>query len=136
MKKLLCVLLVAIFSFSLAIQVLAADSLIMPRYNNVDYVNTEFNISDSGKAIVRVQYMGIEGETTGATITTKIEKKFLWWWNDVDDASWTDQATGYNFSTTHSVDLSSGGTYRCTYEYSIYGTGATDEISGEIEREY
>ena len=137
MKKLLCVLLVAIFSFSLAIQVLAADSLIMPRYNNVDYVNTEFNISDSGKAIVRVQYMGIEGETTGATITTKIEKKFLWWWNDVDGASWTDESNTHYCSNTHSYQLSKSGTYRATITYTVYGSGGeADVITREMEEKY
>ena len=132
MRKILCFALVVIFCFLTVVQA----SAITPRYNNVNQISTEFNISSSGKAIVYVSYSGIEGETTGATITTKIEKKFLWWWNDVDNASWVDQASGASFSTTHSVNLSSGGTYRCTYEYNIYGTGATDVISGEIEREY
>ena len=132
MRKILCFALAVVFCLLTVVQA----SEITPRYNNVNQIITDFNISSSGRATVYVSYSGTDGVTTGATITTKIEKKFLWWWNDVDNASWVDQVSGADFLTTHSVNLSSGGTYRCTYEYNIYGTGATDVISGEIEREY
>lgn len=137
MKKLLSVTIVLMPCFLSAVNVLANDYGVAPCYNNVSDTFTDFSIDSNGKASVYVSFDGYSGVTTGATISVKLEKKILWWWSDVDNASWSDEVSGSTFSTTHTIQLSSGGTYRCTYEYQIRGTGgATDTITGEIECKY
>ena len=137
MKKALAVILTLVFCFLMVIPAFATETAVTPRYNNVVKDNTRFYITSDGEAQVRLEFIGYEGITTGATITTKIQKKVLWWWNDVDGASWTDEVSGYEFSTTHYYNLSKSATYRLVYEYQIRGTGgATDVISGELEDKF
>jgi hypothetical protein len=45
--------------------------------NNTASTSTNFSITDTGEARVRVNYEGYPGVTTGATITVKIEKRNL-----------------------------------------------------------
>lgn len=108
---------------------------ITPYYNNTSRTTTNFTIDDSGKATVYVSYTGYQGITSGATITTRIQKRFLFlFWNDIQE--WTDEATGDSYATSHSVSVSSG-TYRVQVEYEIRGTaGEADNINEELERTY
>ena len=143
MKKFTICLLCLLMIFSCTtIPAVAANEVISPYYNNVASVNTVFSISDSGTATVKLQYRGIVGTTTGATITTKIQKKTLGLiWTKVDigttNNEWVDTATGVTYSTTHSVTLPDTGTYRVVVNYEINGTGgATDEIEDIRTAEY
>ena len=108
---------------------------ISPYYNNTQRTTTNFTISDSGVAKVRISYNGYKDTTTGATIKTKIQKSFLFFfWSDV--TSWTDEASGYYYSTTHSTSVDSG-TYRAIVEYTIRGTGGSaDVITEQLEYSY
>lgn len=101
--------------------------------NNVVSTSTVFNIKDN-IAMVNVGYIGYEGITTHAVITVKMQKKFLlFFWQDIDGASWTDYATGVSYFNSHSIETTVG-THRVIVEYTIYGSGgAADVITEEIE---
>ena len=96
-----------------------------------------FTISTSGAASVKATYMGYPNITTGANIKITIQKRFLFFWFDVDGGEWDDDLTGWNNSTTHSLDLTSTGSYRAVFEYTVYGSGGDpDEIEETIYRDY
>lgn len=110
---------------------------IQPYYNNIDNVGTSFSISSSGRATVNNSYSGITGTTKSVTIKTKIQKKVGIIWVTVSGASWTDTSTATNFSKSHSVQLSSNGTYRAHVEFTISGTGGkADEITKNVQKNY
>ena len=138
MKRFLICLLGMLMLFSyVTIPAAAADDGIMPRYNNVIQTITDFAISDSGVAMVTVSYDGITGVTTGATITTKIQKRTLGMiWTKVDigtaNNEWVDSARLADYSTFHSVTLPDTGTYRVVVEYVITGTGGATDVIEDI----
>ena len=137
MKKTLAITFVIIFCFLMMVPVTATETGVTPRYNNTISNYTNFYITSGGEAQVTLSYEGYEGITTGATITSKIQKKTLWWWNDVDGASWTDEVIGDSILVEHFFNLSKSATYRLVYEYQIRGTGGTtDVISGELEDKF
>lgn len=133
MKKILICLLCMLMLFSyVTIPAAAANDDTMPRYNNVIETITNFSISDSGVATVTVSYDGITGVTTGATITTKIQKRTLGFiWTKVDE--WVDSARLVSYSTFHSVTLPDTGTYRVVVEYEITGTGGAIDVIEDIQ---
>lgn len=114
----------------------AEHNEIFPRANNFSSTFTDFTINNNGTATVVVKYMGIDGVTSGAKITVKIQKRFLLvFWNDVDGASWVDNASGVYYSNSHSISVKSG-YYRAQVEYTIYGSGgAADVVTEQIEAE-
>ena len=139
-KKLLSFLL-AIFILTIStVPIYAANDNITPRYNNTAIVETSFVIDDNGVAWVSAMYNGYIGITTGAKITIKLEKKFLWWWNDVDngcaDNTYVKEFTGDFDSLSYSLQLSKTGKYRATVVYTIYGTAGDPDVityTGECE---
>ena len=133
MKKILICLLCMLMLFSyVTIPAAAANDDTMPRYNNVIETITNFSISDSGVATVTVSYTGVPGVTTGATITTKIQKRTLGFiWTKVDE--WVDSARLVSYSTFHSVTLPDTGTYRVVVEYEITGTGGATDVIEDIQ---
>ena len=55
----------------------------------------------------------------------------------VDNGSWTDTSTSTSFSKSHSVQLSSKGTYRAHVVFTISGTGGSDDkITKNVEKTY
>ncbi len=130
------VLLVSGFSF-----VAKADEAV-PFYNNVNSTNSSASISSSGVLTVTNRYVGSSSVTTKAIITTYVEKKVLGlFWSRVDigqtNDEWVDTIYNYTYTGSHSVQLSSTGTYRVTVEYVIYGSGGSaDTITKEIEKSY
>ena len=105
-------------------------------YNNATLqTNTFFTINNSGIATVTTDYTGYKSITRGATINIKIQKRFLFiFWSDV--VSWTDEATGYYYSNTHSTAVDKGD-YRALVEYTIYDVdGSSDIITENLERSY
>lgn len=137
MKRFLTLGLAIIMLCGMILPIYAADNGITPYFNNTGTASANFIIQSSGKAIASFNYIGYEDYTTGATITSKFQKKVLWWWSDVDGASWTDEAVGDYYSVEHSYQLTSKGTYRVVYEFEIRGTaGDPDIISGTIEESY
>lgn len=119
---------------------LPEGNLVSPLANNVRSADSSFKITN-GVAYIEACYTGYSGITTGATITVKLQKKFLFWWNDVDngqpDDTWTATLTGWKNSVSYSLALSNTGDYRAVFTYTIRGTGgAADEISETLEYTY
>lgn len=51
--------------------------------------------------------------------------------------SWTDTTKATTYSNSHSVQLSSTGTYRAHIEFTISGTGGSnDELTKNVQRTY
>ncbi len=136
MKKKFCLLFVLLFVFANVAQISVLASDIMPLNNNTGLTKTRFVISDTGDAIVSVKYEGYPNITTGATITIKIEKRsLLLFWSDVVEEIITVNDSLY-FNELH-YQLEDSGTYRCTVEYVISGSGGADDIiTYEAEAKY
>ena len=95
--------------------------------NNTGMMNSSFVITETGEAIVGVNYEGYPNITTGATITIKIEKKtLLFFWSDVIDETIT--AVGDSYFNEFHYQLEDKGTYRCTVVYTVSGTGGADDV--------
>lgn len=109
----------------------ASDDVISPRANNVSGTNSHFDIVD-GEAIVTLSYQGYNGVTTGARITTTLQKRnLLVFWKDVTE--WVDTSSSSYGTFKHTYGVSSG-TYRVKITYEISGSGgATDVIEEEIK---
>ena len=118
-----------------AVTVSAADDGIMPRYNNLNYTQTSFNIDSNGTANIMAGYTGYSGITTGAKITILLEKKsFIFFWKDVEDWVITSNEYYGTFVKTYAV---SEGDYRVTITFEISGSGgATDVKEVELEDSY
>lgn len=135
MKKIVIALMALILIFTVTITAYA--SKITPFSNNVNSTKTTFSISSSGLATVKNTYSGITGTTKSATIVTKVQKKFGLIWITVSDGSWTDTTTATSYSKSHSVQLSSTGTYRAHVEFTISGSGGSDdEITKNVQKTY
>ena len=137
MKKFLSLFLVVLMCISMVLPIYAADEMVIPRYNNTAMATASFIITSTGLAVATLDYTGYTNYATGATITCKIEKKFLWWWNDVEGAEWTTNLSGSGNGVEYTYQLSKTGTYRMSFEITVYGTaGDPDVISDTIEKEY
>lgn len=134
-KKFIAVILCFVTLFTLTITAYASE--IMPYSNNVSTTNTTFSISGSGSATVNNSYYGIAGKTKSAKIVTKIQKKVGIIWITVSGGNWTDSSTATNYSKSHSVQLSSTGTYRAHVEFTISGSGGSDDkITKNVQKTY
>ena len=127
---LLVVMAINIFSFAIL-----ADGIELYN-NNVGNTNTKFSISSDGIATVNVNYSGYSNITTEATITITIEKRnLLLFWSDV--VSETITVSGDSYSNVFDYQFDDTGTYRCTVEYVVSGTGGADDvITFEDTKEY
>ena len=127
MKRKICfiLMLVMILVASLQVSLLASDASLYN--NNTLRTYTSFVISDDGIASVNVEYNGYSNITTGATISITIEKRnFLLFWSDV--VSDTITVSGDFYSNEFTYQLEKSGTYRCTVEYVVSGTGGADDV--------
>ncbi|MBQ8146985.1 MAG: hypothetical protein IJ039_09395 [Clostridia bacterium] len=138
MKKVLTIALAALMLCMVALPVCAAlPEEITPYYNNVRRVSGNLSISDDGVATISITYIGYASCTTGATVTSKLQKSTSSGWQDVSGASWTDNVSGSNGVINHTHQLSSTGTYRLVFEVVVSGTcGEADVISGTSEAQY
>ena len=142
MKKRLLSMFLVIVTLILLTLPAAAGGEATPFYNNTVKTPTNFGISSSGVATVSLSYTGIRGVTSGATITTYLEKKILGlFWTRVDlgnaNDEWVDTSESYTYATSHSVQLEGKGTYRASVIYEVSGSGgATDVVPYEMEKVY
>lgn len=135
MKKMIAVILSVVILLTTTITAYAGS--IQLYSNNVLTTNTTFSISSSGLATVKNTYSGITGTTKSAEIVTKVQKKVGLIWVTVSNGSWTDTSTATSFSKSHSVQLSSKGTYRAHVVFTISGTGGSDDkITKNVEKTY
>ena len=136
-SRIISFVMLVIMLFAMSIPTMAVDNGITPRYNNTDTTEAVFVIRDDGEAIVSFTCFGYEGITTRIVVETKIQKKFLWWWNDVDGAAWTDESTKVYCANDHSIQLTKSGTYKAVITYNVYGSGGEADIfTREIEKKY
>ena len=126
MKKLYIALAMAML-LALAVSFVVCASDISLLDNNTNYTNTSFDISNDGIATVGVRYDGYSNVTTSATISITIEKRnLLFFWSDV--VSDTITVSGDYYSNELTYQLDGTGTYRCTVEYVVSGTGGADDV--------
>lgn len=110
------------------------DYGIMPLYSYTHNASSNISITSAGKATAAVYCMGYNGEVKKISAKTCIQKKFGLIWTKVNigtsDNYWYDTTTDYSLATSHSVNLSSSGTYRAKTTYTVYGTdGGTEQIT-------
>ena len=107
----------------------------MDRYNNTSIVLSKFQITN-GVAIIDVDYSGYLGVTTGAVIESKIQKKILFWWFDVNNGqtnnTWVDTFSTWYGRAQHTLGISESGSYRAVIKYTISGSGGSDDIIEDI----
>ncbi len=136
-RRIISFAMLIIMLFAMAMPTFATENGIMPRYNNTGSTEAVFVIEENGEASICYTCFGYEGITTRIVVETKIQKKFLWWWNDVDGASWTDEVNGDLCTSIHSIQLNKSGTYKAVITYNVYGSGGeADVITAEIEKKY
>ena len=135
MKK-LCLIIAMIFIFGGGFTKTVSANGITPYFNNTANTRTTFSITEEGEANVSVRYSGLSGVTTGATITVKIEKRnLLVFWNEVVNDVYYFREESH--AETFVYQLEKKGTYRCTVDYLISGTGgADDEITFQDTKTY
>ena len=101
----------------------------MDRYNNTSIVLSKFQITN-GVAIIDVDYSGYLGVTTGAVIESKIQKKILFWWFDVNNGqtnnTWVDTFSTWYGRAQHTLGISESGSYRAVIKYTISGSGGSN----------
>lgn len=143
MRKTIALLLCILLAISIPVTAYANtfesadDDNIVLRSANVQDTVTTFKISSSGKATVTNSYIGKAGVFKNAKITTKIQKKVGVIWVTVSGASWTDTSSSLNYSKTHSIQLSSSGTYRAQVVFIISSTnGSEDKITKNVQRTF
>lgn len=136
MKRFISLLLCLVIICSFGCTVVNAQAeQITPRYNNMAYTDTSFNIDSNGNATVYAGYTGYSGITTGAKITILLEKKNLvFFWKDIEE--WVITSSDYYGNFTRSCAVSSGN-YRVTITFEISGSGgATDVYEVELKDSY
>ncbi len=136
MKRKLCLIFVLIFTLSALLSPSAFAEGISLYNNNVDTTTTSFSITDTGEAWVYANYRGYPGVTTGATICIKIEKRnLLVFWNEVVNDVYYFREESH--AETFVYQLEKKGTYRCTVDYIVSGSGgADDEITFQDTKTY
>lgn len=111
-------------------------------YNNVNSATVNASVSNSGNLTVNMKYKGTSGVTTKGTITTYVEKKTLGlFWTRVNigqiNNQWVDTSNNYEYSVSHTYQLSDTGTYRVTAKFVITGTGGSaDNITKQYTLTY
>lgn len=102
----------------------ASESTVQPRYQYANTVATTLGTS-GGKALCAANLTGLSSVTKVKTTMT-LQKKTLFWWNEVE--TWTKTVDGRvsNFEKTVSVE---SGTYRVKAVYVVYSGSASEEIT-------
>lgn len=136
MKRKFCLIFALVFMLSALFSPLVSANDMALFDNNTSDVYTSFSISDTGEARVYTRYSGYPNVTTGATITVKIEKRnLLVFWNEVVNDVYYFREESH--AETFVYQLEKKGTYRCTVDYLVSGTGgADDEITFQDTKTY
>lgn len=138
-KKFFAALMVFVLALSVSVTAFAAeDDYGIELYaNNFSSASGSLTISSTGKATAKYSYSGLSGKFKSAKIVTKIQKKVGLIWITVGDGSWTDTSTSLSGSKSHSVQLSSTGTYRAHIVFTFSGSGGSDDkVTKNYEKTY
>lgn len=79
-----------------------------------------------GSASCYSEITGYSGITTKVKITMYLEKKTLWWWNEI--TSWTKTANVCHTTLSKKYTVSSG-TYRLRVVYTVYSGNSSETIT-------
>ena len=127
MKRITLAIVFCLLFSIIAAPVVYAETTVIPRLDNISYAQCKMTLSNN-TATIKVGYVGFDGCIKQATITTKLQKQFLFFF-------WTEEKTWYDTSTedsatfTHNYGVSSG-TYRIEVTYEIIGNdGTTDSFT-------
>ena len=130
MKRIISCLLCFVLIFAISgVVTYAHENDIALCNNNVMLTDTQFFISNNGKADINVAYYGYIGITTQGTITTILEKKVNSNW--VEMYKWTENSTADTYLKSYTPQLTQG-TYRLTVEYRISGFGGVDDVIVDV----
>ena len=132
-NKVLVLFLAVLIMISASCQPAHADSEGL-RYSYVSSVYSVPTVDSSGFLYIAILYTGYSGITTGAKITTYVQKRILGiFWTRVNNGQpnneWVDNVTGSSYRGHHELQLSSTGTYRVTSEFVIYATTGSEPIT-------
>ena len=132
MKKVSFILILCLLcSFCTSIVASAKGNEIAPRLNNAGTITCSFDIIDN-RAICTATVSGYTSITTNISVKCTLEKRALLglWWSDVNEWTATSSQVTDTFTFTESVG---SGTYRCSFEVTVYGSGGSaDVITEEI----
>ena len=111
------------------------DTGISPRLSHMGGGAFTFSAHETG-GHVDISYEGYSDSFVQATVTVKLQKKFLFFfWTDVDEWSATSTELWDNFY--HCFELDGRGTYKATMRLEVLGTdGTVDVIEDSIESTY
>lgn len=115
----------------------SAEDAIVPYYLNTTYCNCYFAISQgTGTGTATVAYQAQSDAFSYATITVKIQKRFLGiFWSTVDE--WTETCYDVTGTVYNATALEDTGTYRAVFTVEIYGKdGSVDTIEDKITSTY
>ena len=103
-------------------------------YSTVKSADVYANVNSGGLLSVSISYSGYNGITTGASITSYVQKQVLGlFWIKVDNGQpnnqWTDNVSGSSYFGSHTLLLSSSGTYRITAQFTMYATTGNESIT-------
>lgn len=127
-KRIITVILCLSMLFSFCCIANAAD--VQPRYSYCRSMSVNLSFSD-GSAICRSRCDGYKDLTDFISVEMTLQKKVLWWWDDVTSWSATYSSATASMSETHNVG---SGTYRVKTEFTITANdGDTETITGYSE---
>lgn len=124
-KKIISILLIALILISVPLAV-SAETSVQPRYTYVSYHSTALVIKND----VAYVESSVDGNSsvTSVKMTLTLQKKVLWWWDDVTE--WTDITPSRTLTMSESTSVGSG-TYRVKLvARACAGSAASEEIEG------
>ena len=106
------------------IENISSEETVQPRYNYTSSTTVNLVISNN-KANCTSRLIGYQS-TTKIVITMTLEKKTLFWWNDVETWTGTYNASVAELFKSHSI---SSGTYRIKTEFVVYSGSKSETIT-------
>ena len=134
--KTFLILALSAIMFMTSIPVFAsADTGISPRLSHMGGARFSFSALESGGQ-VDISYEGYDDTFVQATVTVKLEKRYLlFFWKDIDE--WSASSTELWGFFSHTFTLDGKGKYKATMTLEVLGTdGTTDVITDSIESTY
>lgn len=128
-KKFVSVLLCCVMLFTVPLAASAQEPEVstdeayevVPFYEHATQVNAY--LTDKGFGVYCDASFRGTSDVTMVWIRVKLQKKFLWWWNEVDASD--ELIQGQNISHTFMFAYDGGGTYRAEVEFAIYNGSGT-----------
>ena len=102
-----------------------SDTGIQPRYSYTDSTLVTLGI-DNGTADCFAYIEGYKNITTKVSIEMTLQKKTLWWWNEVK--TWSYSVYDYQTSIEEFISVD-GGTYRVKATFTAYNGSANETVT-------